>query len=122
MKRLRVLALVLAACSLALVAVACGGGDDEPPASQDTTGDEPTKGGTYRISTTQFNHTGGFDPTGEYLGTDLGLYNNLLVRTLVGYEHKSGAEGNKVVPDLATDMGEVSEDGLTYTFTLKDGV
>src|SRR5215210_621632 len=126
MKGRRLLALVLAACSLALVAVACGGGDDEPSGSADTTGGssggEPTKGGTYRISTTQFNHTGGFDPTGEYLGTDLGLYSNLLVRTLVGYEHKSGAEGNKVVPDLATDMGEVSEDGLTYTFTLKDGV
>ena len=126
MKRRRLLALVLAACSLALVAVACGGGDDGPSASGDTTGDssggKPTKGGTYRISTTQFNHTGGFDPTGEYLGTDLGLYSNLLVRTLVGYEHKSGADGNKVVPDLATDMGEVSEDGLTYTFTLKDGV
>ena len=125
MKRRRLLALALAACALALVAAACGG-DDEPSGSSDTTGDsgggEPTKGGTYRISTTQFNHTGGFDPTGEYLGTDLGLFNNLLVRTLVGYEHKSGAEGNAVVPDLATDMGEVSEDGLTYTFTLKDGV
>ncbi len=33
-----------------------------------------------------------------------------------------GAEGNEIVPDLATDLGEVSEDGLTYTFTLKDGV
>ncbi len=25
-------------------------------------------------------------------------------------------------PDLATDLGTVSEDGLTYTFTLKDGI
>jgi peptide/nickel transport system substrate-binding protein len=25
-------------------------------------------------------------------------------------------------PDLATDMGTVSEDGLTYTFTLRDGI
>jgi peptide/nickel transport system substrate-binding protein len=25
-------------------------------------------------------------------------------------------------PDLATDMGKVSSDGLTYTFTLKDGI
>lgn len=28
----------------------------------------------------------------------------------------------ELVPDLATDMGTVSEDGLTYTFTLKDGI
>ena len=27
-----------------------------------------------------------------------------------------------LVPDLATDMGTVSADGLTYTFTLKDGI
>jgi len=125
MNRRRLLALVLAACALTLVAVACGG-DDGPSGSDGTTagdsGGEPAKGGTYRISTTQFNHTGGFDPTGEYLGTDLAFYSNLLVRTLVGYNHKAGAEGNELVPDLATDMGQVSEDGLTYTFTLKDGV
>lgn len=28
----------------------------------------------------------------------------------------------ELVPDLATDMGTVSADGLTYTFTLKDGI
>ena len=27
-----------------------------------------------------------------------------------------------LVPDLATDMGTISRDGLTYTFTLKDGI
>ena len=28
----------------------------------------------------------------------------------------------ELVPDLATDLGTVSADGLTYTFTLKDGI
>ena len=50
------------------------------------------------------------------------LYTNLLVRTLVGYKHTAGVEGNELFPDLAAEMPEVSEDGLTYTFTLKDGV
>ena len=27
-----------------------------------------------------------------------------------------------LVPDLATDLGKISSDGLTYTFTLKDGI
>lgn len=27
-----------------------------------------------------------------------------------------------LIPDMATDLGTVSEDGLTYTFTLKDGI
>jgi peptide/nickel transport system substrate-binding protein len=129
MSKLRVSALILLAASLvlALTAAGCGGDEDggDGGAAGDTgltTDGEPAKGGIYRIQTTQFNHTGGFDPTGEYLGTALAFYSNLLVRTLVGYEHTAGAAGNELVPDLATDVGQVSNDGLTYTFTLKDGV
>ena len=59
---------------------------------------------------------------GEYLGEAWGIMSNLLVRTLVGYRHVPGAAGNEVIPDLATDTGQVSADGLTYTFTLKDGI
>ncbi len=127
-QRLSALALFAVSLVLALAAAGCGGGDDEPGASGDTSGGvtsgdgEPTKGGIYRMQTTQFNHTGGFDPTGEYLGTDLAFFSNLFVRTLVGYEHANGPAGNELVPDLATDLGELSEDKLTYTFTLKDGV
>ena len=52
----------------------------------------------------------------------IGIYSNLLVRTLVGYNHVAGAAGNVVVPDLATNLGTVSKDGLTYTFHLKSGI
>ncbi len=69
-----------------------------------------------------FDFTGGFDPTAEYLGEAFGIYSNLLVRTLVGYNHVAGAAGNKVVPDLATNTGVVSNGGKTYTFKLKPGV
>jgi len=123
-RRFAVIALL--ALVLALVASACGGGDDEGTDTSGATdtgqsGDVP-KGGIYRIAGSSFEFTGGFDPTGEYLGTALSLYNNLMLRNLVGYKHVAGAEGNVIVPDLATDLGEISEDGLTYTFTLKDGV
>ena len=128
MPRRRFALIALLALVLALVASACGGGDDE---GADTSGatdtsaggeGEATKGGIYRIAGSSFEFTGGFDPTGEYLGTALSLYNNLMLRNLVGYTHEAGAKGNVLVPDLATDSGEISEDGLTYTFTLKDGV
>ncbi len=128
MPRRRFALIALLALVLALVASACGGGDDE---ATDTSGGtdtgqsgegEVTKGGIYRIAGSSFEFTGGFDPTGEYLGTAFALYSNLLLRNLVNYKHLGGAEGNEIVPDLATDLGEVSEDGLTYTFTLKDGV
>src|SRR5829696_5902421 len=126
--RRRFALIALLALVLALAASACGGGDDEgsEPSGATDTGEgvegEVTKGGIYRIAGSSFEFTGGFDPTGEYLGTALSLYNNLMLRNLVGYTHEAGAEGNVLVPDLATDLGEVSEDGLTYTFTLKDGV
>jgi peptide/nickel transport system substrate-binding protein len=69
-----------------------------------------------------FGFTDAFDPTGEYHYSAWGIYSNLLLRTLVTYEHVEGPEGAVVVPDLATDLPEPTDDGKTYTFELKEGV
>ncbi len=62
-------------------------------------------GGTYRVGwESSFGFTGGFDPTGEYLGEAWAVLSNLLTRSLVGYNHVAGAAGNKLVPDLATSF------------------
>jgi peptide/nickel transport system substrate-binding protein len=117
-----VLALI---CFLALGAAGCGGDDEEtgtPSATGTTDEGEKQRGGTFRMETDAFIWTGNFDPTGEYLGTFLGLYTNMLGRTLMGYQHLPGAEGNELVPDLAAEEPEISDDGLTYTYTLRDGV
>ena len=50
------------------------------------------------------------------------IYNNLLLRTLVGYRDTAGQAGIELVPDLATEIPEPTDGGLKYTFTLKDGV
>jgi peptide/nickel transport system substrate-binding protein len=50
------------------------------------------------------------------------MFSNLTARTLLTYYHTGGAQGNSLVPDLATDFPEISADGLTYTFHLKDGI
>ncbi|HYF27950.1 MAG TPA: ABC transporter substrate-binding protein [Baekduia sp.] len=42
--------------------------------------------------------------------------------TLVTYKREKGAEGAKLIPGLAEDLPEVSEDGKTYTFTLREGL
>lgn len=120
--------IVALLASLALVAAACGG--DDEPAETGATGatgasgatGELTQGGVVREELTDFGFTGGFDPTGEYLGTAWSWYQNMLLRGLVSYPFLPGQEGNTPVPDLATDLGQVSADGLTITFTLKDGV
>ncbi|MCC6222271.1 MAG: hypothetical protein IT201_02125 [Thermoleophilia bacterium] len=151
MRPWKALAILVVALGLAVAAAGCGGDDggeatpettatepaeteatepaetgEEPPA---TTEEEPPPeegpqpGGTYRVDWEEtFGFTGGFDPVGEYLGEAFGVYSNLLVRTLLGYRHTAGAAGNELIPDLAVDMGTVSDDGLTYTYTLKDGI
>jgi peptide/nickel transport system substrate-binding protein len=111
-------ALPALAVVLALVATACGEGR-EPRGPSDV---RVRDGGVYRTAIEDFGFTGAFDPTGEYLGTAWGLYSQLMLRTLVNYKHIKGSAGDDLVPDLATDLGQVSEDGLTYTFTLKEGI
>lgn len=46
----------------------------------------------------------------------------LIYRTLVTQAPGTGAAGNEVVPDLATDVGTPSEDMKTWSFTLKDDI
>ena len=115
----RYLRIVAVLAVFALVGAACGGDGDGTDPGQD--GAE--KGGIYRVQVdTDFGFNGGFDPSGEYLGWAWALYSNLLLRNLVTYRHTSGTEGAEIVPDLATEVPEPSEDGLVYEFTLKDGI
>jgi peptide/nickel transport system substrate-binding protein len=142
----RWLTSVLAFVVVSALAAGCGGEKEaappvEPPPAEGTAppetaappettlpatteaGPQPVAGGVYRIGVEgSFGFTSGFDPTGEYLQDTFNIFSNLMVRTLVGYKHVAGPEGNELVPDLATDLPEVSGDGLTYTFTLKDGI
>ena len=49
-------------------------------------------GGTLKVGwEASFGFTDNFDPTGEYLGDALGIYSNLLTRTLMGYEPRRRA-------------------------------
>jgi len=41
---------------------------------------------------------------------------------LLGYSHKSGPAGARLVPYLATSLPRISRDGRTYTLTLRDGL
>lgn len=121
-KNLWVLSLLLV---LSLVAAACGGGEGGDDGGDDAVqgeDGEATKGGTLTWESEEFSFVGGFDPTGEYLGDAWGVMTNLLIRNLVSYPHVGGPDGNEIVPDLAEDLPEISDDELTYTFTIKDGV
>lgn len=62
------------------------------------------------------------DPTSEYTALGFALFSNLLLRPLMNYRHVGGEAGTEVLPDLAAEMPEISDDGLVYEFTLRDGV
>ena len=80
-------------------------------------------GGTLNVGWEQsFGFTDNMDPTGEYLGDAFGILDNLLVRTLVGYNHAAGAAGNQIVPDIASSVPKPTNGGKTYTFHLKSGI
>ncbi|WP_326699637.1 ABC transporter substrate-binding protein [Streptomyces sp. NBC_01754] len=60
------------------------------------------------------------DPAQIYV-SDAGQFANLIHRKLTNYQED--AEGNlTVVGDIATDAGTSSDDGKTWTYTLKDGI
>jgi peptide/nickel transport system substrate-binding protein len=105
---------------LAIVAAACSKTTSNTSSPSGSSGQT---GGTYRTATQDFGYTNAFDPTGEYLGSAWGIYGQLLIRGLMTYNHKDASQNGDVpVPDIASAMPQVSADGLTYTFNLRNNV
>jgi peptide/nickel transport system substrate-binding protein len=83
----------------------------------------PKAGGTFRVAfEASFGFTDAFDPTGEYYTFSWAIESNLMIRTLVGYDHVAGPAGNVLVPDIATSVPKPTDGGTTYTFHIKHGV
>src|SRR5262249_56649181 len=90
-------AVVGAAVALATCLAASGGA--APKASG------PKAGGTFRVAfESAFGFTDGFDPTGEYYTFSWAIESNLMIRTLVGYNHVAGPARNVLVPDIPTSV------------------
>ncbi|HEX9824644.1 MAG TPA: ABC transporter substrate-binding protein [Actinomycetota bacterium] len=107
--------------ALTMVAAACGGDDGGGGGGQDG-GQDGGGEKTLSLAMESFVQNCGFDPTCEFVSYWSMVYTNVLLRPLMNYAHVAGDAGGEIYPDLAADYPEVSADGLTYTFTLKDGV
>ena len=109
-KRLTITAAVAAAA--ALVLTGCSGGGASDDASSGT-----SKGGTLNVLTTAT--AVHLDPaTSQNLNiTTLGL----VLRRLTAWDVEPGKTA-KVVPDLATNTGDSSDGGKTWTYHLKKGL
>jgi peptide/nickel transport system substrate-binding protein len=132
-RRTRSAAVAAVGAALSLALVACGGGGDT------TTGGGTSGGaaGGYSAANTSIvnksDHTGGtlrygltdspdsFDPGNTYYAWVLN-FNRLYATPLVLFKSCPGACGDQIVPGLATSLGQVSDNGLTWTYHLKQGV
>ncbi|HEX5937854.1 MAG TPA: ABC transporter substrate-binding protein [Actinomycetota bacterium] len=107
---------------LGLVAAACGGDGEEPPGQDgETPSTENLEGGTLRMAQLA-DVTAAFDPQKEYYSVTWEYYRCCLLRTLMSYDGVPTDEGGaEIHPDLASDVQQ-SEDGMTWTYTLKPGL
>ena len=76
------------------------------------------KGGTLTVS--YATAPSDMDPSAQFYQDSGAIMTRLTQRSLTSFVNRNGKQ--VLVPDLATDLGQVSADGLTWTFTLKDGI
>jgi peptide/nickel transport system substrate-binding protein len=107
-----------------IVAAACGGnGGDEPTSSATADGGDIPTGGTVRIAVSSEPASAAFDPAKEYYQLSFEILKCCLARTLYATNGKPVDEGGaELRPDIAADLPTVSDDQLTWTFPLKQGV
>jgi peptide/nickel transport system substrate-binding protein len=115
---------VAAAVVLALAAAGCagdeeGGGEAEGTTPAATTGTTDRKFDNLRIA---------FGPGVDYLDPGLsytadgwGVMWNVYL-SLLTYKHVNGPDGATIIPALAEALPEVSDDNLTYSLTLREGL
>ncbi|HVE98769.1 MAG TPA: ABC transporter substrate-binding protein [Mycobacteriales bacterium] len=127
MRTTRAMRTVTAVLALTLSAVACGddgGGGGPGGGGGTTTGGtfEPkgTKGGTLEIVSN--GDADYLDPQRTYSTIGIAIQRALNRQLLTYKAAPADSGGLELVPDLAKAMPEVSADGLTYTFELKDGI
>jgi peptide/nickel transport system substrate-binding protein len=118
-RRLAGLFALIAALTFAVAA--CGGGDDE--GSGGTTTEASGAGAErafpeFKIAYEPIDY---MDPGLSYSVQGWGIMWNVYLGLLT-YKHVDGPEGAELIPALAEDLPEISEDGLTYSFTLRENL
>lgn len=106
MKKLGAVLAAVALASIALGLAACGE-------------DEGQEGGTLKVSFAAFPDY--LDPQLSYTAEGWSAMYNTYI-PLLTYAHAEGEAGSKVVPGLAEDLPEISDDGKTYVLNLRRGL
>jgi len=108
---------------------ACGGTPAATPSPQSTAqynaaisavvSPSSNKGGTIHFDNSSVPDS--TDPGNTYYAF---MWNTVRLygRALITYRSVPGSGGNQIVPDLATSLGQVSDNGLTWTYHLKPDI
>ena len=79
-------------------------------------------GGTLNLAQTS-DVSAAFDPQKEYYQVSFEYFKCCILRMLLSTKEVPAEDGGSVLqPDLASALPSVSDDGLTYTFTIKPGI
>jgi peptide/nickel transport system substrate-binding protein len=116
-KRGAVFVALGAIVSVGAAACSSGSSGGGGSAGGSSSGAAATKGGTLTVLT--LGPQEHWDPQRTYIGADIEYASRMFYRSLVTY---TTGDSPKIVADLATDTGTVSDGGKTWKFTLKDGV
>jgi peptide/nickel transport system substrate-binding protein len=130
-RRKQALAAAAAVAAL-LTTAACGGGNDDGDGGSKNgaagfnaannkvaQASLAKKGGTLKFGGAQ--DADSWDTTRGYYGF-MWNFARFYSRQLVTNKAAAGKTGAEVTPDLATGLAKVTDDGKTYTYTLRDGV
>lgn len=131
MKRRKTVAVFAVVCAGLSVLAACGSSG-----GSGSSGSSGSSGGGYNAAVTGVvrpsTQTGGTlnvaltstpdstDPGNTYYAFNWDI-SRLYARPLLTYAPKPGAAGLQLVPDLATSLGQMSDNGLTWTYHLRPG-
>ncbi|MGZ4285366.1 MAG: ABC transporter substrate-binding protein [Solirubrobacteraceae bacterium] len=106
--------------AIAALAAGCGGSKNAPSTTKTSSTTEGATGGTL-ITRANAAPAGSPDPQVNYT-QQLWAF---LINThdgLVGFKRVGGAEGTKLVPDLAATIPKPTDGGRTWTFTIRRGI
>jgi peptide/nickel transport system substrate-binding protein len=114
-KHVRLIVAVAAVAALAIVAIAYGSSGTKKGAPSASAAAATTVNETYGTAPD-------FLDPGEGYTTQSAEVDWVVYTPLYTYAHKSGAAGGAVIPGLATGPPKVTNNGKTYTITLRKGL
>ena len=119
-KKKRLVGLIAATTASVLLLAGCsaGGGEAGQGSQGSGSGDAQTGGTVHMLQNADFSY---LDPSRGFDGGVNAFY-RLIYRGLTMQAAGDAEDPNAIVPDLAESLGEVSDDGLTWTYTLKDDI